>query len=556
MSPSEIREEVTVPPVTDGPVSTQLLTDLKLGNASIKPKGTIHLGRRMLLREEAGTKATTAFAFAVGLPEDGSIPAVEDPTPVGQPGELPMQSLQYWLEKTDEQLEIADRGLTMSYGIFGAPGSGKTHLMLRMLRQIFAHAVEDPDARFGALILDPKAALIEDITKMAAKTGRAADLVVLNAEILEQLDQDVNVIDADMDSYELARALVLAAQSAGVAASEPYWFGAWQNLFGAAIFVLRWVGEDVLTLRDLVNSVLMIEQGDVLSSAGPERRIQRIAREARLRLDEFSDDDQRSEAEVAINQIERFYAQEPEDLAVVENLITQSYGEFQRSRCKRYSQRIPKSAEHQPFYDRIIDEGTIVLVSVSPADPGLAKVLCTLIKNLFMQSVRSRLDRVRSGRLRNFTRPVVIACDEYSQVASEIPGQIGDGDFFSIARQQGCMGILATQSVNVLQATSLKENWKSIFSNFAAKIFMRAVDNETVEEATKLAGETDWYVTSLGTSSGKDGMSSSSQKELRERKVLPAHVLTQLIRVGQGVVIGTLDGQKRPATYFLTVPSR
>src|SRR5262249_47588343 len=150
-----------------------------------------------------------------------------------------------------------------------------------------------------------------------------------------------------------------------------------------------------------------------------------------------------------------FYSQKSDNIATVENLITLAYGEFLRARTHRYSKSSPKTSTHKVFYDQIIDDGKVVLVSVSPSEPGLAKVLCTLVKNLFMQSVRSRLDRVRAGRLQNFERPLLLACDEYSQVASEIHGQIGDGDFFSLARQQGCMGILATQSVNVLQASAL-----------------------------------------------------------------------------------------------------
>jgi type IV secretory pathway TraG/TraD family ATPase VirD4 len=117
------------------------------------------------------------------------------------------------------------------------------------------------------------------------------------------------------------------------------------------------------------------------------------------------------------------------------------------------------------------------------------------------------------------------------------------------------MGLLATQSVNVLQASGLKENWKSIFSNFGAKIFMRAVDNETVEEATKLAGETDWYETSVGTSSGAQGAGSSTQTNLKERKALPGHILTQLIETGQGVLIGTLNGRSTPSMYFFDIPA-
>ena len=466
-----------------------------------------------------------------------------------------MQQLEYTLRETETELYIENRGLTSSYGIFGAPGSGKTVLMLYLLRQLLELDADDPSRKVGALILDPKAALIEDVRSILDAIGRSDDLIVLNAAELEKRKESVNVIDCDLDPYELARALVLAAQSAGVGASEPFWFGDWENLFSAAIYLMQRQGKNVLTLQELVDAVLTVKRPDpTISDEPPQRPIEKIAKDARHDLEKLSRDE-RLEPEAAINQIEHFYSQEPDNIASVEVLIRRGYAEFLRMRTARYSATIPKDATRTNFYDRIIDEGKIVLVSVSPADPGLAKVLCTLVKNLFMQSMRSRLDRVRdrTRSLKNFERPVVLACDEYSQVASEIPGQVGDGDFFSIARQQGCMGLLATQSVNVLQASSLKENWKSIFSNFGAKIFMRAVDNETVEEATKLAGETDWYETSLGTSSGGQGFGSSTQRSVKERKALPSHVLTQLIETGQGVVIGSLDGWN-PSTYFFDVP--
>ena len=370
----------------------------------------------------------------------------------------------------------------------------------------------------------------------------------------------MNVIDCDLDAYELGRQLVLAAQSAGVGASEPYWFVDWQNLFSAAIYLLMLLGhhdgdDDVLTLRALIDAVLTVERPDpLLTNDAPQRRIQERAARARERVDKFPAK-RRAEILAAVNQIELFYGQKPDNIATVETLITQAYGEFLRTRTDRFAPSVPRSTARTPLYDQIIDDGKIVLVSVSPADPGLAKVLCTLVKNLFMQSTLSRLARVRSPShaLSNFERPVVLACDEYSQIASEIPGQVGDGDFFSKARQQGCMGLLATQSVDVLQATTLKDNWKSIFSNFGAKIFMRAADNETAEAATKLAGEADYYETSVGTTSGAQGLGSSTQKSLKERKVLPSRILTGLIETGEGVVLGTLDG-KAPSVSFFSVP--
>jgi hypothetical protein len=522
------------------------------GNAKVQASGAIRLGRRLIL-EQRTDAGSPALIYSAGLPDDASIAPFENPLPMASPGELPRQDLRCQLRETSEELQIENDGLVMSYGIFGAPGSGKTNLLLGLLRQLLQLRAADAERRFGALILDPKAALIEDVRAIADAAGRRDDLIVLNADELDVASASVNIIDVDLNPYELARALVLAAQSAGVGASEAYWFGAWQNLFAAAIYLLRWLDSRELTLGVLLDSVLTVDVSDPLSGDVGRRRIQSLAAAARTRVASLPIHEQ-SEGRAAINQIEVFYSQKSDSVATVENLMTNAYGAFLRASTRCYSPNLDKTAGGQPLYDRIIDDGLIVLVSVSPADVGLAKTLCTLVKNLFMQSVRSRLSRVRAGRLRNFTRPLVLACDEYSQVASEIPGQVGDGDFFSVSRQQGCMGLLATQSVNVLQASSLKENWKSIFSNFAAKIFMRAVDNETVEEATKLAGEIDTYSTSLGTSSGGQGPGSSTQKDLKERKVLPGHVLTQLVARGQGAVIGTLDGATQPGVYFVGVP--
>jgi type IV secretory pathway TraG/TraD family ATPase VirD4 len=146
-------------------------------------------------------------------------------------------------------------------------------------------------------------------------------------------------------------------------------------------------------------------------------------------------------------------------------------------------------------------------------------------------------------------------CDEYSDVASEVPGEpAGDAYFFSLSRQFGCMGLIATQSVNMLQSSALKENWRAVFSNFSAKFFMRVGDNETAEEASKLAGEADWYVGSAGTSHQKDGFGSSANSELRERKSLPTAVLTQVLERQQLVVVGSLDGGNDPGTFFVHVP--
>jgi TraM recognition site of TraD and TraG len=523
----------------------------------IVTKGRVHIGQELELVQTAERSPAKDSFFDVGRPH--GMPAVDYTPSLARPGELPMQRLVHSLANTDGSVFIEDDGLCASYGIFGAPGSGKTHLLLYLLRQILALHKDDPDLKFGGLILDPKGALIDDVRKIVNMAGRNDDdLIILNTDELKHREP-VNVIHSALEPYELGQQLVLAAQSAGVSTSDPYWTLAWGNLFGAALYLLS-LGNEAVTLKKLLDGVLTLESDDSLSSSKPERRIrsiQRLARQQGKNLENLRPEE-RQDAKNALNQIESFFGQENENITTIEAIVTRAYSPFQRSRYNCYSREESKVlAERRPnFYDQIIEDGKLVLVSLSPAEPAMAKTLCILVKCLFQRSVLSRLERVRAHRLRNFKRPVMIACDEYSQIASEVPGQpMGDGDFFSQSRQNGCMGLLATQSVNVLQASSLKEAWRSVFSNFGAKIFMRLVDNETAEEATKLAGEGDWYLTSQGTSRGKEGLGSSTQKELRERKSLPTSVLTQVFQKGDAVVLGSLDGSKEKSfTRFVHVP--
>ena len=461
-----------------------------------------------------------------------------------------------------DTLRIRGAGMVTSFGIFGAPGCGKTVLLMHLLEQVLAHSGEDRSRQYGALILDPKAALVEAVIDAVEKAGRRNDLVVINTDQLNRSAQRINVIDSSLDAYELGAILVLAGRSAGVDASDPFWFQEWTNLFASTISILRThaalyptaSGPRPVSLRRMLDAIFDEEDADEDRGWPRERVIQRIARDLAARIDRLGAAQQR-DVTVDLRQLERFYRQDY--VGTIEAFVTKAFGMFRRSRLQCYSDESPRLSG-PGFYEDIIDKGRIVLVSISPSEPALAKTLCTLVKCLFQRSVLARRDLLASRTITNSTRPLVIACDEYSEIASEVPGQsMGDGQFLALAREYGCMALLATQSVNVLQASSLKDAWRSVFSNFAAKIYMRLADNETAEEATKLAGESDWKVLSRGTSLGKDGTSSSSNRELRERKNLPSTVLTQVLMTGQAVVIGSLDGGTTlPGTYFLQVPRK
>lgn len=457
-------------------------------------------------------------------------------------------------------LEIKDKGLVTSFGIFGAPGCGKTRLLMHLLGQVLAHEPNRKERQYGALILDPKASLADEVQELARRAKREKDVVIINTDYLTR-NGGVNVIDCTLDPYELGAILVLAGRSAGIDASDPFWFLEWTNLFAASLSVLRKVEElrnpknpEGVTLSKLLRAIFQ-EMPEVVDAGNRKRKKRRIEHLAEIVVNQPSGltPQEYEDLSTDLQELRRFFQQDR--VGTIEAFITKAFGIFRRSRLRCYSDPIRRA--DRPFYEDILEHGKIVVVSISPSEPVLAKTLCTLIKCLFQRTVLGRWELIASKRITNGVRPVVLACDEYSQIASEVPGEpMGDGAFLSLAREYGCLALLATQSVNVLQASSLKENWRAVFSNFAAKIYMRLVDNETSEEATKLAGESDWRVLNDSTTRSRNGSDVGRQRDWRERKNLPSTVLTQVLQIAQGVVVGSLDGGKTSGTYFLKVPNQ
>jgi hypothetical protein len=467
------------------------------------------------------------------------------------PRHWPGDKTRWTFETTDDVVAIEHAGCSNSYCLFGAPGTGKTHLVRKALRDLIDYAPDRPEKKFGGLILDPKGSLVDDVCAMLEGHPRQHDLILIDGS---RFQPPINVISCRIRTRELARSLVLAAQSSGVTAREPFWFIAWTNLFGAAMTLLEFFEMRELTLGRIVQSLMPDVSG--------RREIERIAEQAELNAAsraavcaEFFADRTASEIESDIHhaagEIRSFYRAKQDYIATVEAFLINAYGEFRGKRCEPFSPG-PRSLgdpelRGQTLYDSVLEEGKIVVVSLPPSEPVLAKTLCTLIKCLFQQTVIGRKRRYRDLELNNWERVVFLLCDEYSEIASEVPGQpMGDGRFFALARENGCLGLLATQSIHVLENSSLREAWRSIFSNLAAKIFMGAADVETARLASELAGKHDWQIHTPTLSRSGDGFTFSIQKDLREREQIPAHLLTQMLQLGEAIIIGSLNGRVDP----------
>lgn len=545
------------------------------GDEKITVAGHLSLGTALALEKKV-VHVPSAFDDVLEPPANSPLPVYEqyDPLNLSNSRGTRLSGYEYSLVHINSQgsqvadLSIEGDGLTQSYGIFGGPGSGKTNLLKHLLAQVVQtpFAIGDPpkpdqpDVRqklmFGGLILDPKGVLLEDV--LTVMEGRIDDLIVINDAYMRESGKAENIIHSFLRPLSLGSALAMAAQSAGVSASEPFWLNELQRIFGAALDVLSLYQSTVPTLADLVELLLGVRN----TIDGPKSALyctlQVMDEEYRTNRSSISPE-QYKNFTISSGILRRFDSYAKDDKLVLESFIEQCYGLFRRSEYEIFCKRLSKNESPKSIYDQVIEDGKVILVSLSKQNLAISRLLCTLVKVLFQQTIITRLDRKyrlkADGWLNDIGRPVFFLADEYSDVATELPGQpMGDSLFFSQSRQFGCLGLIATQSIHMLENSPLGRGWKAIYSNFTAKIFQRVGDPETATEASDLAGVTEYDFESYDRSFSHDGTSRSQRWDIRDRRELPIRVLTRGLNVGEAVVIGSLQGGNRPGVRFVRIP--
>lgn len=124
----------------------------------------------------------------------------------------------------------------------------------------------------------------------------------------------------------------------------------------------------------------------------------------------------------------------------------------------------------------------IVVLNMNVAQyRNLAKVIATYLKLDFQSEVLMRL--ADSHKI----YPVAFLCDEYHEYATE-----NDANFFSQSREAQCINIVSTQSyTSLLNAVKNEAAAKVIIQSLVNKIWFRADDIYTIEEAQKQLGKED-----------------------------------------------------------------
>jgi hypothetical protein len=526
-------------------------------------------------------------------------------------------------------LVIPDRGLFTGLAIFGAIGSGKTSCcMMPFAEQVLAYRAEDKEKRASALVLEVKGDFCHKVRTLLEKYHRHEDYV----EVSLHGDYRYNPIHNDQDAYAMAFGIASLLNNLFGRGKEPFWQQAYTNLV-KFIILLHKVLDDYVTLFDVYecainpklleqkieegeqrfeNEYLLIEidafeQHPELDDCGfaldkNEKRMRAPRTEALVAYLESQDISYEVQTESGratgglirdarkrqqFEAVKRWFYQdwarvEPklrtsiiEGISVFLSLFDDN-PDVKRVFCPpkaAYDPVTNKDGRYgtplSPFAD-LVELGKVVALNFPVSlNPGLARVIGTLMKLDFERAVLNRIPHIEKHPERHW-REVLFLCDEYQAFATVGEHDpTGDEKFFALSRQAKCIPIVATQSISSLRSTLPGESWRTLLQTFRTKIFLSLSDDFSAETASRLCGKEEMLKPSYSLAeNGQDagvsvftGLATSHRATLSTSKTYSAQMLPTFepkvfteLKNAQSIVLAYDGSSPLPPTYCYLKP--
>jgi hypothetical protein len=222
-----------------------------------------------------------------------------------------------------------------------------------------------------------------------------------------------------------------------------------------------------------------------------------------------------------------------------------------------------------PFAE-LIEQGKVVALNFPvAANPGLARLVGTLMKVDFQRAVLGRIPKMETSPEENY-RQVLFLCDEYHAFATVGESDpTGDEKFFSTSRQSRCIPIVATQSISSLRSALSGEAWRTLLQTFRTKIFLSLSDTFSAREASELCGRDEQLKVSYNFSeSGSDArvniltgrataqrasITTSKHYNVQRDNIFEARIFAEL-KNAQAIVLAYDGLNPLPATYCYLKP--
>ena len=525
-------------------------------------------------------------------------------------------------------LALPERGLFTGIAVIGAVGSGKTTgCLYPYADQILGYRAHDEERRVGGLVLEVKGDFCHDVRRLLTGHARGRDYL----EISLEGPWRYNPLHNDLDAYALAYGIASLLNSVFGKGKEPFWQQAYTNLVKFIILVHKIV-DDYVTLFDVYECAInpdqlaaKIAEGErrfattttrllVSKSAyarAPELSVftfspasepdlmgapdapalrsyldeNRVPYEVRMEASAFSEADETRRQQ--LEAVKRWYEHdwrriEPKLRTSIVEGISVFLSLFDDSPAMKRVFCPPKACYDPianangryglalPPFDTLIEDGKVCALNFPMAsNPGLAKIVGTMMKQDFQRSVLSRIPRITEQRDRHW-REVLFLCDEYHAFATAGEDDpTGDEKFFSLSRQGKCIAIVATQSLSSLKSALPGESWRTLLQTFRTKVFLALSDDFSAKVASDLCGKDERLVPHYNLSeSGQDArisvltgraaahkstISTSKSYAVQRDYVFEAKVFAEL-KNAQAIVLAYDGFNPRPPTYCYLKP--
>jgi hypothetical protein len=526
-------------------------------------------------------------------------------------------------------LVIPERGLFTGVAVFGAVGSGKTSCcMIPFAEQVLACHARDKEKRASGLVLEVKGDFCRKIRKLLEKHDRGEDYV----EVSLHGEYRYNPLHNDQDAYATAFGIASLLNNLFGRGKEPFWQQAYTNLV-KFIILLHKVLDDYVTLFDIyecaINPKLLeqkIEEGEhrfenksllieidaferhpALDECGfvldkKEKRMRAPHSEALLSYLEsqvivyelqtesgraidglICDDDKRQQFEA----VQRWFYQdwariEPklrtsiiEGISVFLSLFDDN-PDVKRVFCPPRAAYDPVANKDRRYgrplapFGELLEQGKVIALDFPASlNPGLARIIGTLLKLDFERAVLNRIPQMENHPERHW-REVLFLCDEYQSFATVGEHDpTGDEKFFALSRQARCIPIVGTQSISSLRSTLSGESWRTLLQTFRTKIFLSLSDDFSAETASRLCGKEEMLKPSYSIAeNGQDagvsvltGLATSHRATLSTSKTYSTHMLPTFepkvfteLKNAQSIVLAYDGRSPLPPTYCYLKP--
>jgi hypothetical protein len=363
-----------------------------------------------------------------------------------------------------EWITIGLKGLTGNFFIAGVIGSGKSQILLQLLRQTLNNLGQRP----ALLAIDPKRTFVREL-KRAIETlqmsehllwvslDAAASNVRFNPIWREKMLKDSSFTT-------VANTLKLASINfLGSSGDSRFWEQSSFNLLKGALIYCA-AKYDYFTFKELYRALI-------------QARDEGLAAELVdcLSLKEW-DEEERANIEMAVSYFKDEFSQMDEKIRT--SILATATGFLNEFLEYRVSKLLSPKREEITVTSigQAIQEGKLICLNIE--NDSLARSIGTLFKLLYQEAI---LDRVTHPE-HHSARYAVLVMDEFQDVVTSGGGAgLGDDRFLAKGREAKAITIAATQSVSSLENAIRNESaTRELLQNFRSRIFSNTTDPKTI----------------------------------------------------------------------------